>query len=315
MADVERFDGDMRREFAPRPALDRRIADLARRQHGVVARRQLLTLEIGLEAVDHRLRAGKLHLVHRGVYAVGRPGLSQHGRWMAALLALPDSVLSHQSAAALLGLRPDQGRAHVTVPRRHGHARPGIVIHCVRTLDPRDRTEEEGIPVTTVARTLLDLAEVLPFSQLHRTFEAAERLRILDMRSVAELIERSRGRHGLRPLRALVEHSRLPEPAARSELERRFLDLCDEAGLPRPAVNVLVAGFEVDALWPAERLVVELDGHEFHRTRPAFERDRARDAALVVAGYVVVRITYRRLLAEPARIADELRTLLLRGRN
>jgi len=178
-----------------------------------------------------------------------------------------------------------------------------------------DATLRDGIPVTTVERTILDLAELVDTRTLHRVFEEAERLRLVDMQAIGRVYERNRGRHGLRPLRHLITSSRLPEPAARSELERRFLDLCDEAGLPRPAVNVLVAGFEVDALWPAERLVVELDGHEFHRTRAAFERDRARDAALAVAGYTVVRVTYRRLLAEPAQIAGELRTLLLRGRN
>jgi len=210
-------------------------------------------------------------------------------------------------------MRPSSGRPHVTIPRRHGLSRPGIVIHSVRTLDARDCAEEDGIPVTTVARTLLDLAEVLPLRQLHRAYEAAERLRILDLRAVAGVIARSRGRHGLRPLRALIEESRLPEPAARSELERRFLDLCHEAGLPRPAVNALIAGFEVDAVWPAERLVVELDGHEFHRTRAAFERDRARDTALQLAGYRVIRLTQVRLTSEAEAIAGAIRALLRRS--
>jgi hypothetical protein len=181
-------------------------------------------------------------------------------------------------------------------------------------LDPRDCTEEEGIPVTTVARTLLDLAEVVPLRQLHRAYEAAERLRILDVRAVTDVVQRSPGRHGLRPLGALIEGSRLPEPAAHSELEAHFLDLCHEAGLPRPTVNALVAGFEVDALWPAERLVVELDGHEFHRTRAAFERDRARDTALQLAGYRVIRLTYARLIAEPGAVAGAIRALLDRAR-
>ena len=207
-------------------------------------------------------------------------------------------------------MRPSSGRPHVTVPRRHGLSRPGIVIHSVRTLDPRDYMEEEGIPVTTVARTLLDLAEVLPLRQLHRAYEAAERLRVLDLRAVADVFRRSHGRHGLRRLRALLEECRLPEPATRSDLEARFLDLCHEAGLPRPAVNALVAGFEVDAVWPAERLIVELDGHEFHHTRAAFERDRARDTALQLAGYRVIRLTYARLISEPEEVTGAMRTLL-----
>jgi hypothetical protein len=229
---------------------------------------------------------------------------------MAALLALPDSVLSHQTAAALWRLRPSRGRTHITVPRRPGFRRPDIVIHRVRALDPRDVTRRDSFRVTTVARTLLDLAETLQPTDLHRAFEAAETEGVLDLRAIHDLMDRSRGRHGLRPLRALLEQTRAPEPAARSELERLFLDLCHEHGIPRPLVNSLVEGHEVDACWPEAKLIIELDGHRFHGTRTAFERDRARDTALQLAGYRVVRITLRRLRHEPEEVAGDVRALL-----
>jgi Protein of unknown function (DUF559) len=236
--------------------------------------------------------------------------LTLRGNWMAALLALPGSALSHQTAAAVWDLRRSEGRVHLTVSGHRGRPRPDLVIHAVRTLDPHDVTKKDGFPVTTVARTLLDLAEVLQPTALHRAYEAAETERVLDVSAIEDLLERSPGRHGLRPLRALLEQARPPEPAARSELERLFLDLCHEQGIPQPVVNGPVEGREVDMLWPAAKLIAELDGHHFHGTRTAFERDRARDAALQRAGYRVVRITHRRLVHEPELVADDIRTLL-----
>jgi hypothetical protein len=231
---------------------------------------------------------------------------------MAAVLACgPEAMLSHHSAAALWELRPTARSAvDVTAPGRTRHGRPGITFHPVRRLDPVDRARLDGVPVTTVARTLFDLAEVLAPRQLERAFEQAERLRLLDLRAINNLARRSRGRHGLRALSALLAERREPAPATRSELERRFLDLCHTAGLPRPAVNIVVSGLEVDAVWPDQRLVVELDGHAFHHTRAAFERDRLRDATLQLAGYRVLRVTHRRLEREPATVAETVRALL-----
>jgi very-short-patch-repair endonuclease len=133
-------------------------------------------------------------------------------------------------------------------------------------------------------------------------------LEVFDLRAVQRQMERSRGRRGLKPLTALVAEAR-PVTVTRSELERRFLDVCRQAGLPSPATNVLVAGFEVDAVWFDWRLVVELDGHAYHRTRAAFERDPIRDAALQVAGFGVLRVTYRRLEREPAEVVKTIRSL------
>lgn len=231
---------------------------------------------------------------------------------MAAVLACGcNAVLSHRGAASLWELHVGSGAAlDVTVSGRSRYGRPGIALHRVRDLCPDDVVRRDGIPVTTVARTLLDLAEVLQPRQLERVFEEAEQLRILDVRAVRQLCRRSPGRRGLRPLAALLARDHLASEDTRSELERRFIDLCRSAGLPRPAVNAVIAGFEVDAVWPSARVVVELDGFRFHRTRAAFERDRVRDAALQLAGYRVLRVTHRRLEKEPVAVAEAVRSLL-----
>jgi hypothetical protein len=250
---------------------------------------------------------------HVGVYAVGHRGLSLHGRWMAAVLACgPGALLSHQDAAALLRILSWTAHStiNVTIPGRRRRGRPGIALHQVRRLHREDRAVAEQIPVTSVARTLLDLAEVVRPQQLERSLEEAERLRLLDLEAVERLLDRSRGRRGRVVLAMMLRDYRGSPPSTRSELEGRFLALCRQAGLPPPAVNVRVAGLEVDAVWHDHRLVAELDGHEFHRTRAAFERDRIRDARLQLAGYSVVRFTYRRLESAPAEVVQTVRSLL-----
>ena len=192
----------------------------------------------------------------------------------------------------------------MTVSNRSRSGQVGIALHRARSLHPEDRDECDAVPVTSVPRTLLDLAEVLPRRQLERTFEEAERLELLNLTAVSRLGERSHGRHGLKPLNSVLSETYAPLPETRSELERRFLDLC-RACIPPPVTNVTVAGFTVDAYWPDRRLVVELDGFAFHRTRGAFERDRARDAELQLAGYRVLRITARRLERDPGCCPDQ----------
>jgi len=167
----------------------------------------------------------------------------------------------------------------------------------------------DRIPVTSVARTLLDLAAVVDAMRLERAVEQAERLRMLDLRAVHRVCERNRGRPGTPALLALVASYRLA-PLTRSGLERRFVDVCRKAGLPLPTINARVEGYEVDALWRSARLIVELDSWDFHRTRAAFERDRARDAVLQVAGYRVLRVSYRRLVEEPEAVVAMIRRLL-----
>ena len=249
--------------------------------------------------------------VHSGVYAVGHHLLTANGRYMAAALACgPGALLSYRCAAHLWEvLLTSSPRLEVTVRRGRHRSRPGIVIHHARELPTADRAVIHAIPVTALPRTLLDLAEVVSPHQLELACEVAERRRLLDMRAMTELLERSNGRRGVTPLRTALS---LPSGAidTRSPLERRFLAFCRRYELPRPLVNVAVAGFEVDAHWPHQRLVVELDSVEFHHTRAAFERDRIKDVALQLAGERVVRVTDRRLESEPNRLAAEIAALL-----
>jgi hypothetical protein len=179
-------------------------------------------------------------------------------------------------------------------------------------LHREDRAVREGIPVTSVSRTLLDLAPVVQPRQLRRAIDEAEQLGLFDSRTVERLIRRSHGHHGLRALQGALREYRGPPPPTRSELERRFLTVCGDAGLPPPQVNIFVAGWEVDVAWPARRLVVELDGYAFHRSRSSFEKDRERDTALQLAGYRVLRITHRRLDQKPAHVVNAVRSLLRR---
>jgi hypothetical protein len=302
MHDIHEFD---------RPA-DLGLAALADEQHGIVDYDDLVGFGLGRGAIHHRSRTGRLHRLYRGVYAVGRKTVSRKGRWLAAVRACgPEAVLSHRSAAALWGLLPDARAAiDVTVPGRTRRGSGEIVVHNVRRLHGDDRCRRENIPVTSLARTLLDLAGVVPPSRLARAIDAAERLRLFDLRAVDELCERSRGRRGLRALNEAIRRHRPTAPLTRSELERRFVALCDQAGIPRPAMNLFVAGYEVDAAWLDDGLAVEVDSFEFHRTRAAFEADRRRDAALQRAGVRVLRVTDGRLNDDPAGVADDLCALL-----
>jgi very-short-patch-repair endonuclease len=290
---------------------DRDIAELADRQHGVVAVWQLLELGVGLGAIKYRLAQGRLYFVHTGVYAVGRRKLGWKGVVMAAVLACgPEAVLSHRSAARLWGIRPDNRRdVDVTVPSRGAHRRRGIQPHSVRKLDPRDVTVIDGVPVTTLPRTLLDLAEVVPKSHVIRAMTEAERQRIIDMRALEEAMARSPGRRGLKPLREILTDAVI-EPGTREEFEHAFVEFCHAAGLPKPQVNTLVEGYEVDVVWRKNQLIVELDSWAFHRHRKAFEDDRERDIVLALAEYRVIRVTWRQLTRQPAKLAKRLTTLL-----
>jgi very-short-patch-repair endonuclease len=256
---------------------------------------QLAALGHDRAAVRRQVLAGRLHPVHRGVYAVGHPRITREGRWMAAVLRCgPGAVLSHASAAALWGIRPTAAaRVEVTVPRDRGHRpKAGIKIH--RPVRPAMATVRNSIPVTTPAQTLIDLSSVLPRPALERALEAADGLRLLDL-------------GGLPP--ALAELAGAIDPDLRSPLEARFVRLCRRRKLPAPRVNAVVERLEVDFSWPEQRLIVETDGHRHHGTRAAFERDRARDAALTAEGWRVVRITHRRLAYE-REVGDLLERLL-----
>ena len=289
---------------------DARIAALAARQHGVITRGQLTELGLGRGAIDHRLAIRRLHPVHRGVFAVGYSVLSRRGAWMAAVLAAgPGAALSHRSAAPLWQIR-DSGRANpdVSVPRER--RRPGIDTHRI-TLAPDEVTEHRGIPVTTPARTLLDLAAILTSHQLERALHEAEYRRLASPLSLDAMIARHQTRRGTAALRRLLEDLRgRGASVTRSVLENAFLALLDAHALPPPKLNEQLGPYTVDALWPAARLVIELDSRQAHDTRTAFESDRARDRELTANGYRVLRITWRQLHADHATIAEQLRALL-----
>jgi len=291
---------------SPSRSLDALIAALADRQHGVAARTQLLARGVGGDAIDHRIAIGRLHVLHPGVYAVGHRVVSIRGRWMAAVLAAGSgAALSHRAAAGLWTIRQSTA-LEVTAPRRC--RRPGILTH--RAVLPADETTVlDGIPVTTVSRTILDLAAVLPAHQVESALSQADYRRRTDVLSLGDLVARYPHRRGVTTIRKLLADG---AAMTRSELERAFLAFVDAEGLSRPHTNTHIhAGgrwHECDAVWPAAKLIVELDGYDAHRTRKAFDDDRADDRLLRLAGWFVTRVTSRHL-REPARLAAELRGL------
>jgi predicted transcriptional regulator of viral defense system len=294
--------------------VDARLAALADRQHGRVGRRQLLALGLGKHAIDHLVRRRRLHPEYRGVYAVGYARPTRRGRWMAAVLAGGEgTVLSHRAAAALWGLCPPRaGEVEVSVPRVR---EPQQGIRFYRNAPaPDEITTVDGIPVTTVPRTLFDLAAVAEQRGLERALNEADVLALRDPLCLDDLLARYPRRPGSAIARAALAARRAGASATRSELEERFLKLIDEGGLPRPETNapLSVGGqtFEVDCLWRAQRLVVELDGRAAHATPLAFERDRARDRSLQAAGWRPVRITWRQLHDHGRTLESDLRRML-----
>jgi putative AbiEi antitoxin of type IV toxin-antitoxin system/uncharacterized protein DUF559 len=279
-----------------------RVADLAKRQQGVVSRSQLRLCGLTDNAIDRRVAADRLHRVHRGVYAVGHVALSLRGRLVAALLyAGPRAALSHTTAAWVWELiETEPKRVHVTSPGRR-RSLPGVRVHRSRCFDPSTRRD---LPVTTVSRTLLDLAAVLPTARLRRVLAEADYRRLLEPDEIAAIL--GRGQPGSAALRRALD-AHLPRLARTlSVLEERFLGLCETAGLPLPEVNVKVEGLMVDALWPEQRLVVELDGHAAHGSAAAIETDRQRELILRAAGYAVARYTWQQITRQGEEVAADL---------
>jgi very-short-patch-repair endonuclease len=292
-----------------------RIAALADAQYGVVARAQLLALGATRSMIETRLAAETLVRLHRGVYAIGHRRLRREGHWLAAVLwAEPGAALSHREAAALHGLRPSsRPRLDVTTTRRGCVGAPGIEVHRTVVLEAHDLTTVAGVPVTTVARTLVDLAGVLPRDDLAKALREAEHLRAIDMHELRDAMHRTRTRKG--PGHAalnavLEEHRRRGTQLTRSVLEDCFLRLAEDHGLSRPRTNFHAAGHEVDACWPAARLAVELDGWERHKDRHAFQKDRDKGNALTRAGWRLLRFTHDDVVRRPAETAAEIRTFL-----
>jgi predicted RNA-binding protein YlqC (UPF0109 family) len=289
---------------------DRVIAALADNQHGVVARRQLLDAGLTRLMVQRRLESHRLVPLHRGVYAVGHRRLRRDGHWLAAVFAAgPGAVLSHREAAALHELRPSS-RTTIDVTVAAQRRVPGIAVHRVGRLDVEDITTIDGIPVTAIARTLVDLATVVSPPALRKALEEAERSYRLDVRAIEAAMGRIRGRNGRgceAMRRALAELAQTGTTVTRSTLEDRFLSLLDAHGVPRPSANAWTESMEVDAAWPAAQLAVELDGWDAHHTRQAFQRDRTRSNDLQAAGWTVLRFTHADVVYRSAETAARIR--------
>ncbi|HEU4975900.1 MAG TPA: type IV toxin-antitoxin system AbiEi family antitoxin domain-containing protein [Baekduia sp.] len=288
------------------------IRRLAEAQHGVVTRQQLLALGLGAEAIKIRRRTGRLVPMYRGVYALGHRALRPQAWWLAAVFACgPGAVLSHRSAARLWGLRPWSGRVEVTAARDRDPAPGGVAVHRSRAMAAWEVTREDGIPVTTVARTLLDLAGVVPVHHLRRAVQRANELELFHLLDVDRVLEAHPRRPGRRALIALLADARRHGlERTRSDPEAAMLQLCLDHDLPRPQVNRFAGGREMDFRWPEQRLVVEVDGWTWHRTREAFAADRARDRQLLREGFRVARFPAMEVLDAPAMVAAELRALL-----
>jgi hypothetical protein len=254
--------------------------------------------------------AGRLHRLHRGVYAVGHRRISPYGHCLAAVLACgPRALLSHGSAAWLWGIsRYGPAPLAVTGPQPRKPRLP-IQIHRSTILTEADRAIEENIPVTALPRTLLDCAGESRFSQLQRMLERGEELRLFDLGPVEELLGRSRGHAGWGRLRRAIALYQ-PVPFTRSGFETLFFEAVLRAGLPRPATNFVEAGFELDVYWPEPRFAVELDSYATHGTNAAFERDHLRDEELKLAGIEMIRVTDVRFHREPAAVLERVAALL-----
>jgi hypothetical protein len=291
---------------------DQALAALAERQHGAVATRQLVAIGLTRQAIAKRADDGRLHRVHHGVYAVGHPMLTGRGRLVAAVLAGGEgAVLSHASAAALWDLRrSDAERIDVFVRRSGREKRDGLRIHRPRTLRPDEITTHDGIPVTTPARTILDLAATLQRRPLERVLDRAEVLELTDYPALHDVAKAHPGHRGANKLEAALGTHHAGTTLTKSHLEERFLGLCRDHGLPTPLVNTWPSGREVDFRFPGHALIVEADSWTHHRSRAAFENDRARDAHHTRAGYRTLRFTHRQLTDDPATVAATLAAAL-----
>lgn len=285
---------------------DRRIAEIAGRQRGYVKRRQLLALGETRQAIDYRVTVGRLIPDFAGVYAVGHLSKDPLDRAFGAVLACGDgAVLSHASAASLWGIYRHWRRPfHVTASGRR--RRPGIVVHR-DSLHHRDRTHQLGIPVTSPARTLLDSAPKMTQKALTRALNDLRLKGYLNVSDLVELLVRSPRHPGARRLRPFAHSEQGP---TRSGFEDAFHAFTERFDLPEALVNTTLHGFEVDAYFPHQGVVVELDGWDFHSSQYSFRRDREQDAELLAHGIVTVRITWDRLIDRPEREANRLRAIL-----
>jgi very-short-patch-repair endonuclease len=286
---------------------DRAIQALASRQHGVVTRWQLRAAGLSDRAIERRVKAGWLVRLHRGVYAVGHTALTRHSHLIAAVYACgPEALASHRAAGWLWGILRGPQPIEVTAPRAR-EAGKGFVLHRSRLIHDEDRAEREGIPVTSLARTIVDLADVLNEKRTADAVHEAEVKRLFDRRKVEEVLDRLPGRKGRHKLIRVLTAYRDVQPFTRSRAERLVFAMCEEHRLPKPRVNTWVASHEVDFYWPEAKLVLEFDGGAVHRTTKAFYEDRKRDRLLAAEGIHVVRATGR---DEASMLARELSAIL-----
>lgn len=284
--------------------MSRRTWRLAHEQHGVITRSQLLALGLSPKAIKHRAARGRLHPLYRGVFAVGRRDLTQYGRWIAAVLSCgTDAVLSHSSAAALWGFGTEASRIELSVSGSRFPRRPGISVHRRTTL-PQDVTHRHGIPVTTPVATLIDLATRLSRQRLEAAISEADKLNLTDPERLRSALAALPSRRGVPALRELLDRQtfRLTD----SELERRFLRIVREAGLPVPQTGRNVNGFKVDFYWPDLGLVVETDGLRYHRTPTQQAKDRLRDQAHVASGLTCLRFTHAQVRFDSEHVRETL---------
>jgi very-short-patch-repair endonuclease len=289
----------------------RRAWELAERQHGVIARHQLLALGFSKSAIRHRLGAGRLHRIHRGVYAAGRRQVDRKGEWLAAVLACGEgAVLSHFSAGALWGLVADGPATDVTVHAARHPRHAGIRLHRVAAMVGADIVVCGSIPTTSPTRTLIDLGTCCSRAELERAVNEADKLDLVNPERLRGAVEQRAGERGIRPLRAILDRATFA--LTDSELERRFLPIARSAGLPKPETGARVNGFKVDFLWRELSLIVETDGLRYHRTPAQQARDRRRDAAHAAAGLTTLRFTHAQIAYEREWVLRVLREVARR---
>ena len=266
-------------------------------------------------AIARRVEQGRLHRLYRGVYAVGHRQGTAETRWMASVMACgPGSVLSHLDGAALWKIYKGGGaRVHVTTTTKSGQGLQGVRVHRARRLDPEDVTVTDGIPVTTVARTLVDLTDVLGHDRILRAMREADFLRLLDLDALTAAVQRAHGRRRLGVLKQALAHHR-PGQIIRGELEHRFHELVRASALPAPETNLKITArgrrYEIDCLWRGQQVAVELDGRAAHARMTAFESDRRKDAALTAIGLRPLRFTWYRVTSEPREVIAELEAVI-----